>query len=97
MEGPAKQGGSDGYGRRGGDLPGRSMEKGTERRVNGKSGGSWQQKGRPERGDKREGEPGIERSFWDTWQKGLSWGYQGPGVLPVGPRPLPGQDSVAKG
>lgn len=41
--------------------------------------------------------PGSKQSFWDTWQKGLPWGYQGPGVLPVGPRPLPGQDGVAKG
>lgn len=61
MEEPAEQGGSDGYGKRGGDLPGRKDrgQRDTERRFRGMSWDRWQQKGGTERWGRREGEPGI--------------------------------------
>lgn len=97
MEEPAEQGGSDGYGREGICLAVGAGAGGHRRESQREELGSWQQKKGTERRGKREGEPGIQQSFWDTWQKGLPWGYQGPGVRPVGPRPPPGQDGMAKG
>lgn len=46
MEGPAEQGGSDGYGRRGGGLPGRGRGRGQTGESEGRVRGAGSRKGK---------------------------------------------------
>lgn len=68
---------------------------GAQRRVGRKSWGSWQQTGETEMESK--GGARHLAIILGHLAEGIAWGYQEPRVLPVGPRPLPGQDGVAKG
>lgn len=64
----------------------------SEGRVRG--AGSKQGK---QRWSQRGGSQAFSNHFGTLGRRGCPGGYQEPGVLPAGPRPLPGQDSVAKG